>query len=72
MYAEVTTRVVITDEMDRHIATVERTKRMYAGGNPRFFLSETMPTATGNTEEAVLPAFRAVDRSAYERAVSDD
>lgn len=67
MQVEVTTRVVITDELGRHIATVERTRRKDVGGNPRFMLPEAMPVAEANTEEAMLSALRAVDRAASAR-----
>ena len=67
MNAEITVKVVLTDEIGRHVATVERTARKDVGGNPRFFVSEVMPVAGANAEEAVLSALRAWDREASKR-----
>lgn len=65
--AEITVKVVLTDEVGRHVATVERAVRKDVGGNPRFFVSEVMPIAETNVEEAVLSALRAWDREASRR-----
>jgi hypothetical protein len=72
MQAEVTIRVTLTDGLGRHVATVERTVRKDAGGNPRFFVSEVMPVAEASVEETVLSALRAWDREASKREESSD
>jgi hypothetical protein len=54
------------------VATVERTVRKDAGGNPRFFVSEVMPVAEASVEETVLSALRAWDREASKREESSD
>ena len=61
MLVKFTTRIEVTDEVGKHIVTIERTREREAGGNPRFFVSEVMERAQGNTEEAVILAAKSVD-----------